>query len=129
MRPTPSEIIFIVRSYNELPRIPRVLQAFQDAGYPHVLVVDDGSKDGTADFVAHNFPQYTLLRHAMNRGAGAALETGFEYIRRHGVSLGIRYVFTFDADGQHTIDDVETFLSAIEQFPQVGAFLGSRFVP
>ena len=90
-------IIFLIRAYNEAPRIGAVIESIQKAGYTHILVVDDGSTDRTQE-VLGTFPDVYVIRHPFNRGGGAALETGFEYIRRNSVALGIEYVVTFDAD-------------------------------
>jgi glycosyltransferase involved in cell wall biosynthesis len=64
------------------------------AGFP-LLVVDDGSRDGTADSVRH-LP-VTLIIHRHNRGKGAALRTAFDWVLQHGFAG----VVTLDSDGQH----------------------------
>ena len=62
---------------------------------PNVMVVDDGSGDATgAEALAGGA---TVLRHVLNLGQGAALQTGIDYV----LARGAQFVFTFDADGQH----------------------------
>jgi glycosyltransferase involved in cell wall biosynthesis len=84
-----------------------------------VVVVDDGSTDGTHAIPAsRGIPS---LRHPANRGKGAALMSGLTEARRRGWEWAI----TLDADGQHTPEDLENFLSA-EPGPRAGILLGCR---
>jgi glycosyltransferase involved in cell wall biosynthesis len=123
------DILFLVRSYNESTRIVQTLQSIYDSGYGDILVVDDGSTDGTYDILARDFlGAYTYIRHAKNCGAGAALETGLEYVRRNISTKNWKYVCTFDADGQHDIADIPTFLAAFECDKKLDIVLGSRFI-
>lgn len=121
------EIIFLIRAYNEAPRIAPVIESILGASFTHILVVDDGSQDNTSK-VLSQFPTLHVVHHPFNRGGGAALETGFEYIRRNGDELGIKYVVTFDADGQHHIEDMPVFMEAFRKDPSLDLVLGSRFV-
>jgi glycosyltransferase involved in cell wall biosynthesis len=73
---------------------------------PHVLVVDDGSKDGTAD--AARAAGAEVLGHASNRGKGAALVTGFRVL----FARGADQVVTLDADGQHVPEEIPRLLEA-----------------
>jgi len=75
-----------------------------DAGA--VFVIDDGSRDRTADIARE--AGVRLVQHAENRGKGAALQTGFEAARRGGYS----HVLTIDADGQHLPECIPAFLAA-----------------
>lgn len=72
-----NKIVFLIRAYNEATRITRVIEGIIAAGYDQILVVDDGSTDGTHDILAHLIQKNTIhfVHHATNRGAGAALET------------------------------------------------------
>lgn len=77
---------------------------------PDVLVVDDGSTDGTGDAVREVCP---VLTHPVNLGKGAALTTAFKHARENGFS----HVIAVDADGQHLPEDLPLFLEAMRQDP------------
>lgn len=125
----PNSIVFLIRSYNEATRIIDVIRAILRAGFTEILVVDDGSRDNTQELLHdHLENRIHIVRHCMNRGGGAALETGFEYIRRHAIQYGWEYVVTFDADGQHKISDISQFIDTFIQFPDTDIVLGSRFI-
>jgi glycosyltransferase involved in cell wall biosynthesis len=97
------------------------------AGYRKICVVNDGSRDGT-EAIARSYDNVIYLEHSYNRGGGAALETGFEFFRRNAEVLGILYIVTFDADGQHTIDDLPKFLDAFGKDAKLDVVFGSRFI-
>lgn len=72
---------------------------------PHVIVVDDGSTDGTA--AAAESAGAIVLRHSMASGKGAALRTGWNNAVQHGFSWGL----CMDGDGQHAPEDIPKFLT------------------
>lgn len=121
------DIVFLIRAYNEGNRICSVLEEILWAGYHHLLIVDDGSTDDTKEKLSH-FKDITYIHHPFNRWGGAALETGFEYLRRYAALKGWKYVVTFDADGQHRIDDLHKFIHAFEKHPHLDIVFGSRFI-
>lgn len=86
-----------------------------------IVVVDDGSSDNTWN-VLQNLPVYAL-RHPINLGQGAALQTGAEFALSHGAG----YIVHFDADGQHNADDIPTLLAPLVQ-GKADIALGSRFL-
>jgi glycosyltransferase involved in cell wall biosynthesis len=90
----------LIPSFNAEETLAAVARECLDAGVP-VVVVDDGSTDGTAR-VAEGLP-VTLLRHDHNLGKGRALRTGFAWALEQGVEA----VVTLDADGQHDVSAVE----------------------
>ncbi len=125
-----NSIVFLIRAYNEATRILAVIDGVFQAGYNQILVINDGSSDATAELLEPYIKSGKIhyLRHPINRGWGAALETGFEYIRRNALENSWEYVVTFDADGQHRIEDMGGFLDVFEKQPELDLVFGSRFV-
>jgi glycosyltransferase involved in cell wall biosynthesis len=106
----------VIAAYNEGRAIRDVVGSLTDW---HVVVVDDGSRDDTAEAAA--LPGVTVLRHAVNRGQGAALQTGIDYA----LSRGAARVVTFDADGQHDPADLPQLVASLDG---ADVALGSRFL-
>jgi glycosyltransferase involved in cell wall biosynthesis len=117
-----SSIWVVVPAYNEEKVIGGVLKELVDCNPAfNVVVVDDGSKDGTAAEAAR-LRQVHLLHHPVNLGQGAALATGFEYALGQGAGI----VITFDADGQMNPSDINKMVAKIKEGFDV--VLGSRFL-
>ena len=114
------EIHVIIPAFNEAAVIARVVSEVARAGY-RVVVVDDGSRDTTAD-VARSAGA-TVIGHPFNLGQGAALQTGIDYALAHGAEL----VVTFDADGQHRVADISRLTEALAE-ERADFALGSRFL-
>lgn len=110
----------VVPAYNEAPRIGPCLDSVQ-ARWPNVVVVDDGSTDGTCDALRER--GVWIVTHAINLGAGAASITGIRFALRQGAE----YVVTFDADGQHDASDVEALLAPLVR-GDADIVFGSRFL-
>jgi glycosyltransferase involved in cell wall biosynthesis len=113
-------VAVIVPAFNESAALCSVLEALVTTGY-EVVVVDDGSTDDTWAVVTH-FPVHRL-RHPVNIGQGAALQTGMDYARR----LQVDMIVHFDADGQHQVEDIESVLAPIRS-GAADVTLGSRFL-
>lgn len=96
----------VIAAYNEAPVIESVLQSLQEH-YRNVVVVDDGSQDGTPEIVRRTHAH--LVQHPINLGQGAALQTGIDFALRR----GSRFIVTFDADGQHDPADIPLLLQAL----------------
>lgn len=108
----------VIAAFNEGKMIRRVVGDVVAAGW-RVVVVDDGSRDDTAAAAA--VPGATVLRHAINLGQGAALQTGIDYAIRRGA----KQIVTFDADGQHSVEDLPEMVAALATSDVA---LGSRFL-
>ncbi|HZF96978.1 MAG TPA: glycosyltransferase family 2 protein [Pseudoxanthomonas sp.] len=100
-----SQVAVLIPALNESLRIREVVQGAL-VYCPNVIVVDDGSDDGTADCIA-DLP-VILLRHAQRRGKGESLRHGF----REAARRGFRGVLTMDGDGQHSAEDLPRLLDA-----------------
>ncbi len=112
----------IVPAYNEAAVIGQVLREIRRL-FPRVLVVDDGSADGTAEEA--RAAGALVLRHCFNVGQGGALETGIRYA----LATGAEYFVTMDADGQHQPADALAMLAELQQRrAELDIVLGSRFL-
>ncbi|HMC51107.1 MAG TPA: glycosyltransferase [Solirubrobacterales bacterium] len=104
------KIAILVPAYNEAENIGYVLDRMpaEVCGVPtSVLVVDDGSRDGTGDVAAEHGA--VVARHVINRGGGAALRTGYRLM----VESGAEIVVTLDADGQHLPSEMELLVKPV----------------
>lgn len=110
----------IIAAYNEASAIEGVARGVLEY-VDHVVVVDDGSRDATFEAAGRVTPH--VLRHAINRGQGAALQTGIDYALRRGAE----YLVTFDADGQHQAEDLPAMIGPIAA-GECDITLGSRFL-
>jgi glycosyltransferase involved in cell wall biosynthesis len=119
---TPMAKIFIViPAYNEEKVIGKVITDIKKEGYKNIIVVDDGSVDKTKEVAKKKGA--TVLRHILNLGQGAAIETGLEYCRKVGADI----VVTFDADGQFKTSEIKKVIEPIIK-KKVDVVLGSRFL-
>lgn len=116
-----SDVAFIIPVYNEETVVRGVVEnVLRD--YAHVVCVNDCSRDRSADEIAATGAY--LVNHPINMGQGAALQTGIEFARR---IPGVDYFVTYDADGQHRLEDVATMLDTIAETGD-DIILGSRFL-
>ncbi len=116
------DVWIVVPAFNEAGVIGDVIGGLRSV-FPNVVCVDDGSADGTGDIALRAGAH--LVRHPVNLGQGAAIQTGVEYARAR---PGARVFATFDADGQHRVDDV---LAMIDRLTAEDAdiVIGTRFGP
>jgi glycosyltransferase involved in cell wall biosynthesis len=114
------KIFAVVPGYNVAAQISEVVRSLKQAGY-EVVVVDDGSRDRTADLALA--AGATVLPHLINRGQGAALRTGTDWA----VSQGAEAIVHFDGDGQFRVQDVAPALRLIES-GEADIVFGSRFL-
>ncbi|MEO5616747.1 MAG: polyprenol monophosphomannose synthase [Candidatus Eisenbacteria bacterium] len=120
-----SEKIIIIPTYNERENIGRLLERVMALPFGlNVLVVDDGSPDGTAAIVKEwqsREPRVHLMQRAGKLGLGSAYRDGFRYA----LDRGFEYIFEMDADFSHDPDAIGGFLTAAEEADVV---LGSRYL-
>jgi Glycosyl transferase family 2 len=104
------KVAVLVPAYNEAESIGQVLDRIPASvcGQPTaVLVVDDGSRDGTGEIAQNN--RAVVARHVINRGGGAAMRTGYRLL----AESGARVVVTLDADGQHRPEEMERLVKPV----------------
>jgi polyprenyl-phospho-N-acetylgalactosaminyl synthase len=110
----------IVPAFNEAGVIGDVIGDLRSV-FAHVVCVDDGSGDDTGDIALRAGAH--LVRHPVNLGQGAAIQTGVEYARRQ---PGAQVFATFDGDGQHRVKDVLTMIDRLGA-GDVDIVIGTRF--
>jgi glycosyltransferase involved in cell wall biosynthesis len=110
----------IIPAFNESAGITAVLESLLPLNHG-IIVIDDGSTDETSILVAA-FP-VLLIRHELNLGQGAALETGMEAARK----LNADFVVHFDADGQHDPSEIAHLLTPLQN-NKADIVFGSRFL-
>jgi glycosyltransferase involved in cell wall biosynthesis len=115
------DVWLVVPVYNEAAVVADVVTEALTA-FPNIVCVDDGSRDGSAERIAATGAH--LVRHPVNLGQGAALQTGLRYALSQ---PGAERFVTFDADGQHRVEDVITML-AVARARAADVVLGSRFL-
>jgi glycosyltransferase involved in cell wall biosynthesis len=104
-----NKICVLVPTYNNAATLRNVLDNLLKYT-THVLVVNDGSTDATAE-ILKSTPLIKVTGYKQNQGKGFALRTGFDFAR----SLGYHYAITIDSDGQHYADDLGAFANALAQ--------------
>lgn len=119
----PQECCVLIPSLSPDERLPAYVQELLAADFRLILVVDDGSKEEYQpifDEIA-TWDRCHVLHHEVNKGKGAALRTGFAYIKEY---TDIAAIITADSDGQHTVPD--TLKLAEELSEEEELLLGSR---
>ncbi|WP_413232683.1 glycosyltransferase family 2 protein [Mycolicibacterium sp. 050158] len=118
--PRHDDVWIVIPAFNEATVISDVVADVRSV-FDHVVVVDDGSRDATAERAwqagAH------VVRHPVNLGQGAAIQTGVEYARSQ---PGAAVFATFDADGQHRVQDVLRMIKRLES-EDLDIVVGTRF--
>lgn len=116
-------VMILIPAYNErenlkelLPMIPKQIEGIEIG----VLVIDDGSDDGTFSTAAQ-IAGICVVKNLINRGGGAALRLGYDILKK----AGVRYCVTMDADGQHRTEDIKNLLLPVIK-DQYDCVIGSR---
>lgn len=119
----PQECCVLIPSLSPDDRLPAYVQELSAAGFGLVLVVDDGSKEEYQPIFEQiaGWAGCQVLHHPVNRGKGAALRTGYAYLK---AETNIQGVITADSDGQHTVPD--TLNLAAQLGEEDALLLGSR---
>ncbi|GIK21001.1 MAG: polyprenol monophosphomannose synthase [Ignavibacterium sp.] len=117
--------LVIIPTYNELENIPKLIPIIlaQDERI-HLLIVDDNSPDGTANFVEGEMKaneRIHLLKREKKLGLGTAYIAGFKYALQNGYD----FIFEMDADFSHDPNELKNFLTEIKNYDLV---LGSRYI-
>ena len=108
---TPSQVTVILPAFNEAAAVGPVVSALlQAATWHEVIVIDDGSSDGTAE--AATAAGATVIRHPYNKGNGASVKTGIR------AATG-DYILIVDADGQHQADDALRLIARLGEYDLV----------
>ena len=119
-----SRILVVIPTYNESENIPRLIpQVLEQADGIEVLVVDDGSPDGTGDLVrrmGEKDPRVHLLERSAKMGLGTAYVAGFRYA----LAGNYDFVFEMDADFSHNPNEIPAFLTKAREADLV---VGSRY--
>ncbi len=118
--PSNADVWVVIPVFNEAQVLEQVVRQTL-AVFPNVVCVDDGSGDGSVDAVLRTTAH--LVRHPVNLGQGAALQTGLAYARSR---PGARYFVMFDADGQHRLEDASAMLE-VARSGEADVVLGTRF--
>lgn len=114
-------VFVVIPAFNEETRITAVVNALREAGFKNCVVVNDGSTDATqAAAVASGA---IVLNHVINRGQGAALQTGTAFALKNNA----RWIVHFDGDDQFNAGDIIPALEFIAQ-NNLDIVLGSRFL-
>lgn len=115
-------LFIIIPAFNEEKNIAKVIKSIKaEFENSTIVVVDDGSKDNTIQEVLNS--DAILLRHIINRGQGASLQTGNEFCIRNNADI----IVHFDGDGQHQVKDIKNLIDPILN-ENIDVSLGSRFL-
>ena len=120
LEPDPS-VCVVIPMYNEGTVVGGVIANVRRQ-FPHVVCVDDGSRDESADVATD--AGAVVVQHAINLGQGAALQTGIEMALSNPAT---EYIVTFDADGQHRVADAVRLVQVARE-EKADVVLGSRFL-
>ena len=123
-----SRKLVIIPTYNEANNAPILIRRiFKHISNVSILVVDDGSPDGTSakcKAMIPEFPNLHVEERAEKSGLGSAYRFGFAW----GLSHGFDELIEMDADMSHRVRDLAAMIATKEKYPDAGLIIGSRWV-
>ena len=121
------EKLVIIPTYNERENVAAIINAVMNLQLNfHVLIIDDGSPDGTADIVKEMFEQYKGTLFLEQRQGKLGLGTAYIYGFKWALQRGYNFIFEMDADFSHNPADLERLYQACKKGADVA--VGSRYV-
>ena len=114
-----SQTVAVIPAYHDEKHIGDIVRRTAQQ-LDHVLVIDDGSNDGTTQRARDAGAE--VIVHNQNRGKGEAIKTGL----RHCLAREVTWLILLDSDGQHLPEEIERFLSAAAYATQPMLFVGNR---
>ncbi|MBP5204278.1 glycosyltransferase family 2 protein [bacterium] len=115
------ETYIVLPAYNEGKVIKKLIESIKKEGYRNIIVVDDGSTDNT--FSEAESTGVVAISHLINRGKGAATQTGIDAAKY----LDADIIITMDSDGQHNPKDIVKLIKPLEK-GECDVTIGSRFL-
>lgn len=121
------EKLVIIPTFNEKENIEAIIKAVINLQQDyHILIIDDGSPDGTASIVKSLFPKFPGLLFLEERRGKLGLGTAYIHGFKWALGKGYRYIFEMDADFSHNPQDLEKLYNACRN--GAGLAIGSRYV-
>ncbi|MFZ0918148.1 MAG: glycosyltransferase family 2 protein, partial [Candidatus Udaeobacter sp.] len=114
-----SQTAAVIPAYQDEKHIGDIVRRTRER-LDHVLVIDDGSSDRTAQRAREAGAE--VIVHDQNRGKGEAIKTGL----RHGIGREVAWMILLDSDGQHLPEEIDRFLSAAASAERPTFFIGNR---
>lgn len=121
-----NKCLVIIPTYNEVDSIESLLRQLVGQNFK-ILIVDDNSPDGTADFVKKlRLPGVELLNRPRKDGLGAANKAAIKFALSQ--DWQFEYIVSMDGDGSHQVSDLMKMLESLKQHPEASLVLGSRWI-
>lgn len=114
-------VFIVIPAYNEEKKIGKVISNLKKEGFYDIIVINDGSKDRTAEVASNSGAR--VYSHIINRGLGGALNTGISAAVMNGAEI----IATCDADGQHDSKNVKRAIEFIDK-KSCDVVIGSRLI-
>ena len=122
-----ANIVIMIPAYEPNDKLRVVVRELKEAGYPHIIIVDDGSSNRCIPLFNELAKDCTVLRNTINRGKGYSLKKAIQYSLDHFPMMQL--VVTVDADGQHQISDINAICNCHWRQPKAVILGGLRLFP